>query len=69
MPPKCSSSTRPQTRDQCIANAERAIVSFGGMTNFMRSYGLKMHNIDDIDEGKLILRTLAETVVDNGEAQ
>ncbi|KAJ5915857.1 hypothetical protein N7454_010998 [Penicillium verhagenii] len=47
-----------------LTEAERAIVkSYGGWTQFMLSYGLKPHDLEDIEEAKAILEGLAQ--VDN----
>ena len=33
---------------------------FGGYQNFMHSYGLKIHNMDDVEEGKAIIQGFRE---------
>ncbi|GIK01928.1 hypothetical protein Aspvir_005969 [Aspergillus viridinutans] len=43
-----------------LTPAERAIVkSYGGWTQFMISFGLKPYELDDIDEAKSIVSSLA----------
>jgi hypothetical protein len=43
-----------------LTPAERAIVkSYGGWTQFMISFGLKPYELDDIDEAKSIVASLA----------
>ncbi|KAJ6127811.1 hypothetical protein N7471_009028 [Penicillium samsonianum] len=44
-----------------LTPAERAIViSYGGWTHFMQSYGLKPWEQDDAEEGKKILEALVQ---------
>jgi hypothetical protein len=48
-----ANSTNEMSFDQMVKNA-----GFRNFNHFMQSYGLKMHDDDDVQEGKAILNAL-----------
>lgn len=41
--------------------------AWGGWQNFMLSYGLKPWNLDDVEEGKVILEQLKKSAVEDAK--
>lgn len=55
---KASASSGANTAGQRSFNSRWRDAGFTSFNHFMMSYGLKMHNDDDVQEAKAILRGL-----------